>query len=86
MDLTIQTVAVAQQTIRWICDQVPGVRVIVAHRQASADRRNDPGEAIWKRIASPARAELGLVTPDAFTLGDGLPIPSAWDERAKARY
>lgn len=87
MALSDESVAVTLDVLRWMKRTIPGLRVIVAHRQASGDRRNDPGEAPWKRIAIPARAELGLVTPDAFTLGDGLPIPEAWDPRCKGvRY
>ena len=86
MTLTPAAVLAAQQTIRWICQQVPTMRVIVAHRQASASRRSDPGEAIWKSVAIPARAENGLTTPDAFTIGDGLPIPREWDPRSMRRY
>lgn len=87
MTLDDDSVAASLAALRWIRQGVPGLRVIVAHRQASGNRRNDPGEAIWKRIAIPARDELGLATPDRFTLDDGRPIPEAWDARAKGvRY
>lgn len=73
----------ARQCVRWICEQVPSVRVIVAHRQSSGARRNDPGEAIWKAVALTS----GLATPAGFTLDDGRPIPEAWDpKRRGVRY
>jgi hypothetical protein len=86
MALDERDVLATLDVLRWMKREIPGLRVIVAHRQASADRRNDPGEAIWRRVAIPARAEVGLVTPNEFTLGDGLPIPNEWDDRAKAHY
>lgn len=75
MQLTPESTHAALQVVAWIRASVPTVRVIVAHRQASADRRNDPGSAIWKAVA----LESGLLVAPATTLGDGLPIPEAWD-------
>ena len=87
MTLDDETAEATLAAIRWIRLGVPNLRVIVAHRQASRNRRNDPGEAIWKRIAIPARDELGLATPRGFTLDDGRPIPEAWDPQARGvRY
>jgi N-acetyl-anhydromuramyl-L-alanine amidase AmpD len=84
MALTIHTVAVAQRTIRQICAEVPGIKALVAHRQSSRDRRNDPGSEIWSRIALPVSAELGLSDGgEGFKIGDGRAIPEAWDSRAK---
>jgi hypothetical protein len=74
MELTPEAARAALQVIEWIRAQVPGVRVIVAHRQASADRPDDPGEAIWKAVALPS----GLVMAPSTTLGDGLPLPDEW--------
>jgi hypothetical protein len=87
MDLTVQAVAAAQQTIRWICQRVAEhagkVKVLVAHRQSSKDRRNDPGSEIWQRVALPMHFELGLVDGGpGFEIG-GYPIPEAWDETRK---
>lgn len=57
------------------------LKVLCAHRQSSQDRRNDPGEAIWK-AAAPVSAELGLNYGGAgFTIG-GYPIPECWDPAA----
>lgn len=56
------------------------LRALVAHRQASSSRRNDPGSAVWKRIAMPMSLELSLSDGGrGFTLGDGFPIPEVWD-------
>lgn len=58
-------------------------RSMVAHRQSSGDRRNDPGSKVWQQIGIPMRDELGLNDGGfGFCLKDGyggLPIPEAWD-------
>ena len=58
--------------------------VLVAHRQSSSSRRNDPGSAIWTHIALPISAELGLTDGGiGFKLDTGYPIPESWDPRCK---
>lgn len=61
--------------------------VIVAHRQASGDRENDPGSKVWQQIAIPLLAELHLSDGGpGFALHDGQggkPIPEAWDPSRK---
>jgi hypothetical protein len=60
---------------------------VVAHRQSSATRRGDPGADIWTSIAlGHAVAKLKLKTRPAVTIGDGLPIPLAWDPGGKGPY
>lgn len=58
-------------------------RSMVAHRQSSGDRRNDPGSKVWQQIGIPLRDELGLDDGGpGFALRDGyggMPIPTAWD-------
>lgn len=60
----------------------------MAHRQASGDRRSDPGQLPWQKVALPLMAQLGLdAGPVGFKIDDGLPIPECWDGRAKGiRY
>lgn len=74
--------------IRFICQKVKenggNVRALVAHRQASENRQNDPGSAIWKRVALPMSEELGLNDGGpGFKLSTGYPIPEAWDPKRK---
>lgn len=83
MPLTPEQAASLDWLIRWICEQVAAqggqIRVLVAHRQSSKTRRNDPGEAIW-RATRPLAHELDLGFGGAgFEIG-GLPIPGEWDE------
>lgn len=84
MQLTDEAADAARQTIRWICQRVLAhagrVKVLVAHRQSSKSRRNDPGSAIWQRVALSMRAELGLGDGGpGYEIG-GYPIPGEWDE------
>lgn len=87
MELTPRAIIASIQTIRWICAQAPTIKALVAHRQSSRSRRNDPGSAIWKEIALPMAAELGLSDGGpGFAIG-GYPIPEAWDPTRKGvRY
>lgn len=90
MALTEEAAEAARQTIRWIAARVLAhagrVKVLVAHRQSSQSRRNDPGSAIWQRIALPMHAELGLNDGGVgFSIG-GFPIPTAWDPRSPHGY
>ncbi len=92
MELTEPSVLTTCEIIRAVYETVAAhggrIRALVAHRQASGSRRNDPGEAIWKRIALPMMAELGLSDGGAgFAIGDGRPVPEAWDpSRRGERY
>jgi hypothetical protein len=90
MALTPEAIEATKQVIRWIDDVVTGhggdVRALVAHRQASESRRNDPGSAIWQAVALPMHAELGM-TDGEVVLGGGRLIPEAWDPSRKGvRY
>lgn len=84
MDVTDAMVATGCQVIEYICGNVArhGGKIlqIVAHRQSSENRRNDPGEEIWKRIALPMMQKLGLDSGGTgFKTGSGYPIPECWD-------
>jgi hypothetical protein len=78
--------------VRWIKDVVEGhggkLELLVAHRQSSGERQADPGSALWKGVALPLHAELGLTDGGiGFKLDTGLGIPESWDPRCKGiRY
>lgn len=81
---TPELVEAARAAIRWIVAEVArhGGRVsrLVAHRQASADRRSDPGSALWQAVAMPMHEECGLDDGGpGYKVGSGLEIPEAWD-------
>lgn len=81
--VTPELVASARAAIRWICAEVAAhggrVGALVAHRQSSKDRRNDPGSALWQAVALPMQASLGLSSIGGQAIGSGYPIPEAWD-------
>jgi hypothetical protein len=86
MQVTEVAMARCRDLVRWIDYEIArndgSLHVLVAHRQASSSRENDPGEAIWKAVALPLHAELGLTDGGiGFKIGDGYPIPQAWDPR-----
>ena len=86
--LTSETVEAVSQLIRYICAEVEKhsgkIKALVAHRQASATRENDPGEAIWKKVALPMSKELGLHDGGpGFKIGNGYAIPEQWDPTRK---
>lgn len=89
---TIELIEAAKATVRWICDEVArhGGRVeqLLAHRQASCQRQDDPGSALWQQVAMPLHAELGLNDGGpGYTMGSGLPIPERWDpKRVGVKY
>jgi len=89
---TTEQLAALADAIRWIGSEIAHhggrLHALVAHRQSSSDRKNDPGSAIWKGVAIPLMAELGLTDGGpGFRLGDGSPIPEAWDaSRIGIRY
>lgn len=73
--LTPEATKATLQLIAWIRVQCPTVREILAHRQSSAERADDPGQALWRDIA----LMCGLPTvPNAVVTG-GSPIPESWD-------
>lgn len=56
-----------------------GLRVVVAHRQSSNMRGNDPGPDIWYHVGQWAVDTLGLSDGGpGFKIGTGSPIPDEW--------
>lgn len=89
-ELTETTIETARATLRALVDATrewgADLRYLYAHRQSSATRRSDPGEALWRALVPWAERELGLVPRPGFTLGNGRQIPRAWDERGRGGY
>lgn len=88
MQLTAEQVIAARDAIRWIHHEVAKnggkLTALVAHRQSSKSRRNDPGSEVWEQIALPMQNELGLSDGGAgFKIDDGRPIPEAWNPKYK---
>lgn len=89
MTLTPELVASSLATVRWICQVVKShggeVKFLVAHRQSSENRRDDPGSALWQAVALPLRAELSLTDgyPSVLKIGSGYAIPERWNPSRK---
>jgi N-acetylmuramoyl-L-alanine amidase len=56
-----------------------GLRVVLAHRQSSNMRENDPGPDVWYHVGQWAVDNLGLSDGGVgFKIGNGKPILDAW--------
>lgn len=82
--ITNETVETTKQAIRWIVDEVARhggkVSKLVAHRQSSRNRRDDPGSGLWSRVGLPMKTELGLDDGGpGFKIDTGYAIPVEWD-------
>jgi len=52
---------------------------VLAHRQSSGDRQNDPGPDVWWNVGEWAKHTLDLYDGGpGFTVGTGDPIPDEW--------
>lgn len=85
------TVATARAAMRWLVEEgrklgMP-IRLVYAHRQSNGQKPSDPGEGLWKRVVLEyAVPVLGLSTAPSRTMGDGKPIPRAWQPDATGSY
>lgn len=75
VSLTSEATQAALQLIAWCRIECPTIREILAHRQSSASRLDDPGQAPWRSIA----LVCGLPTVPNATVTGGAPIPESWD-------
>lgn len=75
VNLTPEATKAALQLIAWIRIKCPTVREILAHRQSSPTRQDDPGQVPWRDIA----LVCGLPTVPNATITGGRPIPQSWD-------
>jgi peptidoglycan hydrolase-like protein with peptidoglycan-binding domain len=63
-----------------------GLTHILAHRQSSGTRENDPGPDIWYHVGQWAVGNLGLKDGGpGFKVGTGNPIPDAWRTWGRTR-
>jgi hypothetical protein len=88
---TPELIEAARAAVRWACAVVSAnggtVSRLVAHRQSSANRRNDPGSALWQAVAMPMMEELGLSDGGpGFRIGGGREIPREWDPSRTGKY
>lgn len=84
-NLTDEQLAASDVLFDWIKAQFDANgqkwKVVYAHRQASKDRRADPGSEIWQKVGSKWIERLGATDggPD-FVYKTGRPIPKEWNK------
>ena len=84
--LTDECVQACHDTSKWIVEMVKRhggkLKFMLAHRQSSGTRRNDPGEEIWQRCVMPMMKKYKLTHGGkSFKIDKGRPIPENWDEK-----
>lgn len=83
--LSESTIASAREAIQYVMRSgselgMP-IQYLYAHRQAQKNLVRDPGEAIWRSIATWASETYTLEMRPRHTRGNGEPVPSAWYSR-----
>lgn len=67
-----------RRLVRYLVAKI-GLKTVLAHRQSSASRENDPGPDIWYHVGQWAVDTLKLSDGGAgFKVGDGNAIPELW--------
>lgn len=76
--LTQAQIEAGRYLVRYLMRSM-GLKVVLAHRQSSGTRENDPGPDIWSQVGQWAVNTLGLKDGGpGFKVGSGNPIPDAW--------
>lgn len=82
--VTPQQIEAGRYLVRYL-KQTMGLKTILAHRQSSKDRENDPGPDIWYHVGQWAIDNLGLKDGGpGFKVGTGNPIPDLWRKWGQA--
>lgn len=76
--LTAEQIKAGRCLVRYLMKNM-NLTHILAHRQSSASRENDPGPDIWYHVGQWAINNLGLRDGGkSFKIGGGNPIPDIW--------
>lgn len=62
------------------------VEDLYGHRQSSDSRRSDPGQLLWREVALPLAADVGLKIHPDRVWGSGRRLPPEWDPMGSVRY
>ena len=83
--VTPEQIAAGRRLVRHLVATM-GLRTVLAHRQSSATRENDPGPDIWHGVGQWAVDTLGLSDGGpGFKIGDGNAIPELWRTWGEAK-
>jgi hypothetical protein len=75
--LTPQQIASGRSLLTTLSRQ--GITHVLAHRQSSGSRGNDPGPDVWTNVGQWAVRQLGLKDGGpGYAIGSGRPIPDDW--------
>ncbi|MGH8783566.1 MAG: N-acetylmuramoyl-L-alanine amidase, partial [Cupriavidus necator] len=82
--VTAAQIEAGRYLVRYL-QRTMNLRVVLAHRQSSGSRENDPGPDIWSQVGQWAVETLGLSDGGAgFKVGSGNAIPQVWREWGRA--
>lgn len=83
--VTPEQIEAGRYLVRYLI-RTMGLKTILAHRQSSGDRENDPGPDIWYHVGQWAIDNLGLKDGGpGFKVGTGNPIPDLWRKWGQAK-
>lgn len=75
---TSEQIVAGRKLVRHLISKI-GLTHVLAHRQSSKQKANDPGPHIWKGVGQWALDSKGLSDGGStFSVGTGQPIPAAW--------
>jgi hypothetical protein len=76
--LTLAQIDAGRYLVQYLIHKI-GLTHILAHRQSSGTRENDPGPDIWYHVGQWAVDNLGLRDGGTgFKIDNGKPIPDSW--------
>lgn len=77
--LTQAQIDAGRELIKYLKTRMPKFQHVLAHRQSSDQRDNDPGPEVWYHVGQWALDNLGLKDGGPnFSVGTGKPIPQEW--------
>lgn len=77
---TAAQIAAGRRLVTAISQKVPTVRWVLAHRQSTSSRTNDPGPSIWLQVGEWAKRNLPFGIADNYYEGTGKTIPDSWKQ------
>ncbi|WAS97201.1 peptidoglycan recognition protein family protein [Nannocystis punicea] len=69
----VEQVHATRQLLRWLVEELPGLRYIGAHRQVEAGKGGCCGPDLWRELGEWAIRELGLRLVETHARGSDLP-------------